>query len=163
MNSANLAERRRNRWSSLFYCTFFQTRTDLRSSPVNGLLPGVVVIVRVSPNEVYSSSFLRISPLDDVYLAILCVPVQGFFLDAFDSLRMDLGSIVRNKPTRSWACTGDAKSAVTVLQPIRNLLRFLQIDSEVFSSRTLGEPFDGAQCNPGWLAIFSDALQYDVP
>jgi hypothetical protein len=50
-----------------------------------------------------------------------------------------------------------------VLQPIRNLLRFLQIDSEVFSSRTPGEPFDGAQCNPGWFAIFSDALQYDVP
>jgi hypothetical protein len=39
-----------------------------------------------------------------------------------------------------------------VLQPIRNLLRFLKIDSEVFRSRTLGEPFDGAQpivdCSP---------------
>ena len=32
-----------------------------------------------------------------------------------------------------------------VLQPTRNLLRFLKIDSEVFRSRTLGEPFDGAQ------------------
>ena len=31
-----------------------------------------------------------------------------------------------------------------VLQPIRNLLRFLKIDSEVFCSRTLGEPFNGA-------------------
>jgi hypothetical protein len=45
------------------------------------------------------------------YLAILCVPVQGFSLDRFDSLRMDLGSILRNKSARSWVCTGDAKSA----------------------------------------------------
>jgi hypothetical protein len=37
-----------------------------------------------------------------------------------------------------------------VLQPIRNLLRFLQIDSEVFSSRTPGEPFDGAQ-RKSWI------------
>jgi hypothetical protein len=36
-----------------------------------------------------------------------------------------------------------------VLQPIRNLLRFLKIDSEVFRSRTPGEPFDGAQRNRG--------------
>ena len=38
-----------------------------------------------------------------------------------------------------------------VLQPIRNLLRFPQIDSEVFRSRTRGEPFDGAQLNRGSL------------
>jgi hypothetical protein len=50
-----------------------------------------------------------------------------------------------------------------VLQPIRNLLRFPQIDSEVFRSRTLGEPFDGAQRNRGSLTIFSYALHYDVP
>jgi hypothetical protein len=50
-----------------------------------------------------------------------------------------------------------------VLQPIRNLLRFLKIDSEVFRSRTLGEPFDGAQRNRGLLTIFSEALHYDVP
>ena len=42
-----------------------------------------------------------------------------------------------------------------VLQPIRNLLRFPQIDSEVFRSRTRGEPFDGAQRNRGSLTIFS--------
>ena len=50
-----------------------------------------------------------------------------------------------------------------VLQPIRNLLRFLKIDSEVFRSRTPGEPFDGAQSNRGLFTIFSDALHYDVP
>src|ERR1700676_667035 len=50
-----------------------------------------------------------------------------------------------------------------VLQPIRNLLRFPQIDSEVFRSRTRGEPFDGAHCNRGSLTIFSYALRYDVP
>jgi hypothetical protein len=50
-----------------------------------------------------------------------------------------------------------------VLQPIRNLLRFLKIDSEVFRSRTLGEPFDGAQRSHGLFTIFSDALHYDVP
>ena len=50
-----------------------------------------------------------------------------------------------------------------VLQPIRNLLRFLKIDSEVFRSRTLGEPFDCAQRNRRLLTIFSDALHYDVP
>ena len=46
-----------------------------------------------------------------------------------------------------------------VLQPIRNLLRFLKIDSEVFCSRTPGEPFDGAQSNRGLFTIFSDALR----
>jgi hypothetical protein len=50
-----------------------------------------------------------------------------------------------------------------VLQPIRNLLRFLKIDSEVFRSRTPGEPFNGAQRNRGLFTIFSDALHYDVP
>jgi hypothetical protein len=44
-----------------------------------------------------------------------------------------------------------------------NLIRFLQIDSEVFRSRTLGEPFDVAQRNRGSFTIFSDALYYDVP
>jgi hypothetical protein len=47
-----------------------------------------------------------------------------------------------------------------VLQPIRNLLRFLKIDSEVFRSRTPGEPFDGAQRNRGLFTIFSDAHHY---
>jgi hypothetical protein len=41
-----------------------------------------------------------------------------------------------------------------VLQPIRNLLRFLKIHSEVFRSRTLGEPFDGAQRKRGCLPSF---------
>jgi hypothetical protein len=50
-----------------------------------------------------------------------------------------------------------------VLQPIRNLLRFLQIDSKVFRNRTPGDPFDGAQRNRGSFTIFSDALHYDVP
>jgi hypothetical protein len=50
-----------------------------------------------------------------------------------------------------------------VLQPIRNLLRFLQIDSEGFRGPTPGEPFDGAQRNRGSFTIFSDALHYDVP
>jgi hypothetical protein len=50
-----------------------------------------------------------------------------------------------------------------VLQTIRNLLRFLKIDSEVFRSRTPGEPFDGAQRNRGLFTISSDALHYDVP
>ena len=50
-----------------------------------------------------------------------------------------------------------------VLQPIRNLLRFLQIDSKVFRSRTPGDPFDVAQRNRGSFTIFSDALHYDVP
>ncbi len=50
-----------------------------------------------------------------------------------------------------------------VLQPIRNLLRFLKIDSEVFRSRTPGEPFDRAQRNRGLFTIFSDAFHYDVP
>src|SRR5271165_5083494 len=50
-----------------------------------------------------------------------------------------------------------------VLQPIRNLLRFLQIDSKVFRSRTPGDPFDGAQCNRGLFTVFSNALHYDVP
>jgi hypothetical protein len=50
-----------------------------------------------------------------------------------------------------------------VLQPIRNLLRFLQIDSKVFRCGTPGEPFNRAQCNRGLFTIFSDALRYDVP
>jgi hypothetical protein len=50
-----------------------------------------------------------------------------------------------------------------VLQPIRNLLRFLQIDSKVFRSRTPGESFNRAQRNRGSFTIFSDALHYDVP
>jgi hypothetical protein len=50
-----------------------------------------------------------------------------------------------------------------VLQPIRNLLRFLKIDSEVFRSRTPGGPLNGGQSNRGLLTIFSDALHYDVP
>jgi hypothetical protein len=47
-----------------------------------------------------------------------------------------------------------------VLQPIRNLLRFLKIDSEVFRGRTPGEPFDVAQRIRGLFTIFSDALHY---
>jgi hypothetical protein len=35
--------------------------------------------------------------------------------------------------------------------------RFLKVDSEVFRSRTPGEPFDGAQRNRGLFTIFSDA------
>jgi hypothetical protein len=50
-----------------------------------------------------------------------------------------------------------------VLQPIRNLLRFLQVDSEVFRSCSPGDPFDGAQRTRGSFTIFSDALHYDVP
>src|SRR5260370_37071346 len=50
-----------------------------------------------------------------------------------------------------------------VLQTVHNLLRFLQIDSEVFRCRTSGESFNRAQCNRGSFSIFSDALQYDVP
>ena len=50
-----------------------------------------------------------------------------------------------------------------VLQTAHNLLRFLQIDSEVFSCGTPTEPFNGAQSNRGSFSIFSDALQYDVP
>ena len=50
-----------------------------------------------------------------------------------------------------------------ILQPIRDLLRFPQIDSEVFRSRTRREPFDGAQRNRGSFTIFSHALHYDVP
>jgi hypothetical protein len=50
-----------------------------------------------------------------------------------------------------------------VLQTVHNLLRFLKIDSEVFRSRTPGDPFDGAQRNRGSFTIFSDALHYDVP
>jgi hypothetical protein len=46
---------------------------------------------------------------------------------------------------------------------IRNLLRFLKIDSQVFRSRTSGEPFDGAQRIRGLFTISSDALHYDVP
>ena len=49
------------------------------------------------------------------------------------------------------------------LQPIRNLLGFPQIDSEVFRSRTRGERFDGVQRNRGSLTVFSYALHYDVP
>ena len=41
-----------------------------------------------------------------------------------------------------------------VLQPIRNLLRFLQIDSKVFRCGTPGEPFNRAQCNRGLFTIF---------
>ena len=43
------------------------------------------------------------------------------------------------------------------------LLRFPQIDSEVFRSRTRCEPFDGAHHNRGLLTIFSYPLHYDVP
>jgi hypothetical protein len=50
-----------------------------------------------------------------------------------------------------------------VLQTVHHLLRFLKIDSEVFRSRTPGEPLDGAQRNRGLFTIFSDALHYDVP
>ena len=50
-----------------------------------------------------------------------------------------------------------------VLQPIRNLLRFPQIDSEAFRSCTRGEPFDGAQRNRGSFTIFSDTLQRMFP
>src|SRR5260370_38390685 len=50
-----------------------------------------------------------------------------------------------------------------VLQTVHNLLRFLQIDSEVFRCGTPGEPFSRAQCNRGLFTIFSDALHYDVP
>src|SRR5271165_279966 len=50
-----------------------------------------------------------------------------------------------------------------VLQTVHNLLRFLQIDSEVIRCGTAGEPFNRAQYNRGFFAIFSDALQYDVP
>jgi hypothetical protein len=42
-------------------------------------------------------------------------------------------------------------------------MHFLKIDSEVFRSRTSGEPFDGAQRNRGLFTIFSDAFHYDVP
>jgi hypothetical protein len=49
-----------------------------------------------------------------------------------------------------------------VLQPIRNLLRLLKTDSEVFRSRTPGEPFDDTQRNRGLFTIFSDALYYDI-
>ena len=50
-----------------------------------------------------------------------------------------------------------------LLQTVHNLLRFLQIDSEVIRCGTAGEPFNRAQYNRGFFAIFSDALQYDVP
>jgi hypothetical protein len=50
-----------------------------------------------------------------------------------------------------------------VLQTVHNLLRFLQIDSEVFRCGTPGESFNRAQCNRRLFAIFSDAFQYDVP
>jgi hypothetical protein len=43
-----------------------------------------------------------------------------------------------------------------VLQLIRNLLRFLQIDSKGFRG-TSGDPFDRAQRSRGSFTIFSDA------
>src|SRR6202022_777085 len=49
------------------------------------------------------------------------------------------------------------------LQTVHNPLRFLQIESEVFRCGTPGDPFNRAEGNRGLFAIFSDALQYDVP
>ena len=44
------------------------------------------------------------------------------------------------------------------LQTVHNLLRFLQIDAEVFRCRTSGESFNRANSNRVLFTILSDAL-----